>query len=46
LEKLLAIKELKTQWDLVAYAGGDAFELSSKAVAVVSSERGLVDIFS
>ncbi|KAJ7240322.1 carbohydrate esterase family 9 protein [Mycena haematopus] len=31
--------------DLVAYAGGDPFETSSKAVAVISAQRGQVDIF-
>jgi hypothetical protein len=30
--------------DLVAYEGGSAFDLSSKVVAVLSPERGLVDL--
>ena len=30
--------------DLVAYEGGNAFDLSSKVVAVLSPERGIVDL--
>jgi hypothetical protein len=30
--------------DLVAYEGGNAFDLSSKVVAVLSPERGFVDL--
>ena len=32
-------------WDLVAYRGGSAFEFESRAVAVVSGQRGDVDVF-
>lgn len=42
LEKLLGIINLIP--DLVAYEGGDAFNLSSKVVAVLSSDRGIVDL--
>jgi hypothetical protein len=31
--------------DLVAYAGGGPFEASSKVAAVLSAQRGQVDIF-
>lgn len=42
LEKLLGIINLQN--DLVAYEGGNVFDLSSKVVAVLSSERGVVDL--
>ena len=32
--------------DLVAFDGGDAFGFSSKVVAVLSRQRGYVDVFS
>lgn len=45
LEKLLGIVNLSNEIaDLVAYEGGNAFNLSSKVVAVLSPERGLVDL--
>ena len=36
---------LEPQYDLVAYTGGDMFELSSRVAAVISPKRGFVDIF-
>ena len=36
---------LETQHDLVAYKGGDMFELSSRVAAVISPKRGFVDLF-
>ena len=45
LEELLGL-EVKTQGDLVAYRGGQAFEMTSKVVAVVSESRAHVDVFS
>ena len=44
LQKLLGIRELDESRDLVAYEGGGVFDFSSKAVAVVSSERQSVDL--
>jgi len=44
LEKLLGL-EVKTQGDLVAYRGGDIFEMTSKVVAVISESRAHVDLF-
>jgi len=32
--------------DLVAFDGGSAFEFSSKVVAVLSRQRGFVEVFS
>lgn len=31
--------------DIVAYRGGDLFDLNSKAVAILSADRGTVDLF-
>jgi hypothetical protein len=45
LEKLLGIKKKAGSEDLVAFSGGSVFDLSSKAVAVLSSERGTVELF-
>jgi hypothetical protein len=42
LEDLLGVT---MESDLVAYAGGDLFEASSKTAAVISAQRGQVDIF-
>lgn len=42
LEELLGIR-LRSK-DLVVYKGGHAFELSSKPVAIISPERGFVDV--
>jgi len=45
LEKLLGVINLVDETaDLVAYEGGGAFDLSSKVVAVLSPERGIVDM--
>lgn len=45
LEKLLGVVNLEdSASDLVAYEGGGAFDLSSKVVAVLSPERGVVDL--
>jgi hypothetical protein len=44
LEKLLGVDVINADTgDLVAYKGGSAFELSSKVVAVISPQRGLVE---
>lgn len=48
LEKLLGVINLQGEagtGDLVAYDGGNVFDLSSKVVAVLSPERGIVDVF-
>ena len=44
LDKLLGIKHNGEDADLVAIEGGSLFDLSSKVVAVVSPQRGLVDL--
>jgi len=44
LEKLLGVRR-EGAGDLVAYAGGSCFDLSSKAVGVLSSERQMVELF-
>lgn len=45
LEKLLGLEGwIGNDGDWVAYAGGGAFDLSSKPVAVISPARGLVDV--
>lgn len=45
LDKLLGIVNLSDDAaDLVAYQGGSVFDLSSKVVAVLSAERGSVDL--
>ncbi|KAJ4497806.1 hypothetical protein C8R41DRAFT_758876 [Lentinula lateritia] len=45
LEQLLGVKGIEPESaDLVAFDGGSVFNLSSKIVAVVSSQRGLVDM--
>jgi hypothetical protein len=41
----LASASLATQRDLVAYAGGDVFDVRSKVIGVISSHRGVVDLF-
>ncbi|KAJ1304899.1 hypothetical protein OPQ81_006033 [Rhizoctonia solani] len=43
LKKLYRLPDLDT--DLVAYRGGDMFGYSSKPVAVLSAERGHMDLF-
>lgn len=45
IEKLLGINHGSEDADLVAFEGGSLFDLSSKVAAVVSSQRGLVDVF-
>ncbi|KAF8076559.1 carbohydrate esterase family 9 protein [Lyophyllum atratum] len=49
LPKLLGVREVDDEnqgaVDMVAYDGGGVFDLSSKAVAVISPERQLVDLF-
>lgn len=42
LEVLLGVEY---QHDLVAYHGGDVFDLSSRPIAVLSPRRGFVDLF-
>ncbi|KAJ1304895.1 hypothetical protein OPQ81_006029 [Rhizoctonia solani] len=45
LQKLLGLEGNDLLGDLVAYRGGDLFELASRPVAVVSSARATVDLF-
>ena len=45
LDKLLGIEHDNEDADLVAIEGGSLFDLSSKVAAVVSPQRGLVDLF-
>lgn len=45
LDELLGIKHDSEDSDLVAFEGGSLFDLSSKVAAVVSPQRGLVDLF-
>lgn len=46
LEDLLGIRDMGEEMsDLVAFHGGSMFDQSSKAVGVISSARGLVDLF-
>jgi hypothetical protein len=46
IEKLLGLDSSPVfEPDLVAYHGGDIFDMSSKAVAIVSARRGIVDLF-
>ena len=45
LDKLLGIEHENGDADLVAIEGGSLFDLSSKVAAVVSPQRGLVDLF-
>jgi hypothetical protein len=44
LESMLKIWGVGDDPDLVAYDGGSAFDLSSKVAAVLSPQRGLVDL--
>ncbi|KAJ7284154.1 carbohydrate esterase family 9 protein [Mycena rebaudengoi] len=44
LEELLGVTVDDGGGDLVAYAGGSIFEMSSKVVAILSTQRGEVDI--
>jgi hypothetical protein len=44
LETLMGLKGMNEEMgDLVAYEGGSPFDLSSKVIAVLSQERGIVD---
>jgi hypothetical protein len=43
LERLLGL-DVKTNRDLVAWSGGDIFDMSSKVVAVISNAREEIDI--
>ncbi|KAJ7078078.1 hypothetical protein C8R44DRAFT_896061 [Mycena epipterygia] len=45
VEKLLGIHSAGASSEFVVTQGGDLFELSSKVVAMVSSTRGIVDLF-
>ncbi|CUA74661.1 DNA-directed RNA polymerase II subunit RPB1-B [Rhizoctonia solani] len=45
LQKLLGLEGNAPFGDLVAYRGGDCFDLASRPVAVVSSARATVDLF-
>lgn len=46
LEQLLGIRGIDEGIsDLVAFDGGNVFDLSSKVVGVISPGRGLVDLF-
>jgi hypothetical protein len=45
LDRLLGIEHDSEDADLVVFEGGNMFDLSSKVVAVVSPQRGLVDLF-
>jgi len=45
LERLLGVKGIDPESaDLVAFDGGSAFNFTSKAVAVISPQRGVVDV--
>ncbi|KAG6903480.1 hypothetical protein C0995_005503 [Termitomyces sp. Mi166 len=48
LPKLLGVREVEDDrlvvGDMVAYEGGEAFDFSSKVVAIISPERQLVDL--
>jgi hypothetical protein len=45
LEKLLGARVGGSDVDIVAYQGGDVFDLSSKVTGVVSPRRSSVDLF-
>ncbi|KZP01957.1 hypothetical protein FIBSPDRAFT_906291, partial [Athelia psychrophila] len=44
LERALGM-DIYSRQDIVAYRGGDLFDLSSKPVAVMSADRGVVELF-
>lgn len=44
LEALLGVEVSGNDADMVAYRGGDVFDLSSKVAAVVSPRRSSVDL--
>jgi hypothetical protein len=45
LEKLLGVRNVGEDADLVAYEGGGLFDLSSKVVGIISPRREVVDLF-
>ena len=44
LEALLGVEVSGNDADMVAYRGGDVFDLSSKVAAVISPRRSSVDL--
>lgn len=46
LQELLGVIMDDQTGDLVAYAGGSMFETSSKVAAVISAQRGQVEVFN
>lgn len=45
LERLLGVRSVGEDADLVAYESGGLFDLSSKVVAIISPRREVVDLF-
>lgn len=45
LEKLLGVRNIGEDADLVVYEGGGLFDLSSKVVGIISPQREVVDLF-
>lgn len=45
LEKLLGVRNIGEDADLVAYEGGGLFDRSSKVVGIISPQREVVDLF-
>lgn len=45
LEKILGVRNVGEDADLVAYEGGGLFDLSSKVVGIISPRREVVDLF-
>jgi hypothetical protein len=45
IEKLLGIQATGASIELAVAAGGDLFSLDAKVVAMISSRRGVVDLF-
>jgi len=47
IEKILGLDDVDDGGldDLVAFDGGSAFEFSSKVVAILSHQRGFVEVF-
>lgn len=45
LEKLLGVRSIGEDADLVAYEGGGLFDRSSKVVGIISPQREVVDLF-
>ncbi|KAJ7498753.1 hypothetical protein FB451DRAFT_1334381 [Mycena latifolia] len=46
LQELLGVTVDQEIGDLVAYSGGSVFDTSSKVAAIISAQRGRVDVFS